>query len=151
MGRQTPRHCRKPRRTAQKETYVVPVRGLVLMAGVNAPGRTITLPGGPINIRFSINRLIAVEERYGSLAAAQDAIVLTPATSTRFLMWVGSGSEGTEEQVGDRIDGAPLPELMSELRKAFSEAIGGGDELDPEGEAADPTNEGTAPSLGPTS
>lgn len=94
------------------------------MAAVNAPARPVALSTGVVTIRYDINALIEIEERYGNLAGIDAAIDKMPVKATRFLLWVGMGQPGTEKDAGDLLTGTPLAPVMKAIADALVESFG---------------------------
>lgn len=117
------------------------------MAKLNAPGRTLIINGRPATVRFTVNRLIAVEERFGGLEEAGAAMANDPLKAGRFLLWLGTGRLAeTEEEFGDMEIEPGLAFAVELVSQAFSEAVGATGEA-----AVDPTQPETALTPGPSS
>lgn len=122
------------------------------MAALNASGRTVTLKGGPVTVKYTVDRLIEIEDRFGSLPAGGEAVDTRSASAGRFLLWIGTGKEVgtgapiTEDTVGPLMDGVPLRKILGVINDAIRDALSGDDD-----EEAGPTKEATAPTPGPTS
>ncbi len=117
------------------------------MAKLNAPGRTLTIDGEPVNVLFTVNRLIAVEEKYGSLEEAGKTMGTDPLKAGRFLLWIGTGKvTETEEEFGDLDIQPGLAAAIELVSQAFMESVGAAGTV-----AVDPTQPATGPIPGPTS
>lgn len=123
------------------------------MAALNASGRTVTLKGGPVTLVFTTDRLIEVENRFGSIAAAERVITDKPTTAARYFLWIGSGRQvGTgaeipESEVGPLMDGTRTPRILNAVTEAINDALR---DDEPPTESG-PTTEATAATPGPTS
>lgn len=94
------------------------------MGSINASGHTVTLADGPHQVRFTVNRLIAVEEYFGSFAALAPASETRPVATLRTLLCIGIGG-ATEESVGDLMDGGmPMGPLSEVVGEALADAVG---------------------------
>ena len=92
---------------------------------VKPKAKTITLIDGvEREIRFTLNAMAELEDRYGSVAGAFEALEQNSAKAARFILWAGlmHSDEGlTEQQVGNLIDIAYLQNIMDTMSDALSE------------------------------
>lgn len=117
------------------------------MANLNAPGRNLVIDGKPVTLRFTVNRLMEVEHRYGSIDKAAKEMQKQPLLAARTLLWIGTGKmTATEEEFGDLDIEPGLGKAVQWVGEAFAEAIGASGET-----AADPTRPTTARTRGRTS
>lgn len=97
--------------------------------------KTITLNDGvEREVRFTLNAMAELEERYGSVDAAFEALDNGSIKAARVVLWAGlmeANPELTEKQVGSLID----VQLMNDIMKNISDALG---EDMPEGSTNDP-------------
>lgn len=73
-------------------------------------------------IRFTLNAMAEMEERYGSVDAAFEALESNSIKAVRFVLWAGlmhSDENLTEKQVGNLID----IQLMNDIMDTMSEAM----------------------------
>lgn len=93
------------------------------IADVKAKGTTITLCDGvERNVRFTLNALAEMEDRYGSVDKAFEALDAGSIKAVRFVLWAGlmHTDEGlTEQQVGNLIDTKCMENIMQQLSAAF--------------------------------
>ena len=96
--------------------------------------KTITLSDGvEREIRFTLNAMAELEDRYGSVQAAFEALDNNSIKAVRCILWAGlmHTDEGlTEQQVGNLIDMAYIQNLMDTMSEALVE-----DTADTAGEA----------------
>lgn len=97
------------------------------MANVNdikAKVKTITLNDGvEREIKFTLNAMAEMEDKYGSIDAAFKALDEGSIKAARFIMWCGllhTDENLTEQQVGNLID----MECLNKLFETMSEALG---------------------------
>ena len=94
----------------------------------------ITLSDGvERTIRFTLNALAELEDRYGSVDEAFAQLDKNSIKAVRFILWAGLMSDDpdlTEQQVGNLIDVRYLQDLMEDLGSALDQDL--------------PTTEGTA-------
>lgn len=87
--------------------------------------KTITLNDGvEREIRFTLNAMAELEDRYGSVQAAFEALDNNSIKAARCVLWAGllHNDEGlTEQQVGNLIDINCLQSLMETMSDALSE------------------------------
>lgn len=90
----------------------------------------ITLSDGvEREIKFTLNAMAEMEERYGSVEAAFEALDKGSIKASRFVLWTGLMHTGlTEEQVGELIDIQCIKGIMEKVSDALS------NDLPPEGE-----------------
>lgn len=95
--------------------------------------KTITLNDGvEREIRFTLNAMAELEDRYGSVEEAFKAMDSGSIKATRCILWAGlldSDESLTEQQVGKLIDLDCMSRIMEDVAGAL------GDDL-PEGDAA---------------
>lgn len=86
--------------------------------------KTITLNDGvEREVRFTLNAMAELEERYGTVDAAFKAMDDGSIKAIRFVLWAGlmeASPELTEQQVGSLID----MQLMSDIVESVSGALG---------------------------
>ena len=86
--------------------------------------KTITLNDGvEREIRFTLNAMVELEDRYGSVQAAFEELDKNSIKAARFILWAGlmHSDEGlTERQVGDLIDIAFLETIMESMTDALA-------------------------------
>jgi hypothetical protein len=86
--------------------------------------KTITLNDGvEREVRFTLNAMAELEERYGSVDAAFEAVDGGSVKAVRFVLWAGlmeAHPELTEQQVGSLID----IQLMKNIMDSIAEAVG---------------------------
>lgn len=71
---------------------------------------------------YDLNAMAEMEDKYGSVEAAFDALENNSIKAVRFVLWVGlihNDPSLTEQQVGSLIDMKYLQELMGSLSEAF--------------------------------
>ena len=89
--------------------------------------KTITLNDGvEREIRFTLNALAELEERYGSVDAAFAALDNNSIKALRCVLWAAlqySDDSLTERQVGNLIDLGCARDIMDTLGEALSEAM----------------------------
>lgn len=87
--------------------------------------KTITLSDGiEREVRFTLNAMAEIEERYGSVQAAFDALENNSVKAARCILWAGllHSDEGlTEQQVGNLIDISNMSGLMNSMTDALGE------------------------------
>ena len=83
----------------------------------------ITLTDGvERELRFTLNAMAELEDKYGTVEAAFEALEGNSIKALRYILWVGLASgdqELTEQQVGDLIDLQSMGKLMTALSDAF--------------------------------
>lgn len=122
------------------------------MAAINAPGRTVRIAGKPHKVVFTINRLIAVEERYETIENASAAMQEHPLTAVRFMLWVGTGKPApTEEEFGDLDIDDGISDAIVKVGAAFQESVGGEAPGPVSENGSGPTKLETAAAIGPSS
>lgn len=88
--------------------------------------KTITLNDGvEREIRFTLNAMAELEERYGSVDAAFNALNAGSIKAARCVLWAGmldtSDNPLTEQQVGKLIDIDCMNQIMERLGNALGE------------------------------
>lgn len=74
-------------------------------------------------VKFDLNALAELEDRYGTVDAAFEALDSNSIKAVRFVLWAGlvhEDPELTEQKVGSLIDIKYLQELMGTLGEAMS-------------------------------
>ena len=74
-------------------------------------------------IRYTLNAMAEMEDRYGSVEAAFKALEANSMKAVRFFLWVGlmHNEEGlTEQQVGALIDIQCMEEISAAMESAFN-------------------------------
>ena len=89
----------------------------------------ITLTDGiPRTIKYTLNALAELEDRYGSVEAAFDKLEKENSMKAlRCILWVGflhESPELTEMEVGNLIDVAYMQDLVSSLHEALDRDLG---------------------------
>jgi len=89
--------------------------------------KTITLNDGvEREIRFTLNAMAEMEDRYGSVDAAFKALDSGSIKAARFILWAGllDGDPSlTEQQVGSLIDIGLMNNIMEDLGQALNEDL----------------------------
>lgn len=92
---------------------------------VKPKAKTITLNDGvEREVRFTLNAMAELEDRYGSVNAAFEALEQNSVKAARFILWAGlmhSDENLTEKQVGDLIDINYLQNIMDTMSDALGE------------------------------
>ena len=90
----------------------------------------ITLSDGiEREIKFTLNAMAEMEDKYGSVEAAFEALDKGSIKAARFVLWTGLMHAGlSEQQVGELIDVQCLSDIMSKVEEAFN------NDMPPEGE-----------------
>lgn len=87
--------------------------------------KTITLNDGvEREVRFTLNAMAELEERYGSVDAAFKALDAGSIKAARCVLWAGlmdAQPDLTEQQVGSLIDIQLMHELMEDISSALAE------------------------------
>lgn len=96
--------------------------------------KTITLNDGvEREIRFTLNAMAELEDRYGSVDAAFKALDSGSIKAARCVLWAGlldSDESLTEQQVGKLIDIQLMNQLMEDLGAALGDDMPEKDEAD---------------------
>lgn len=91
---------------------------------VKAKDVKLTLSDGvERTVKFDLNALAELEDRYGTVDAAFEALDSNSIKAVRFVLWAGlvhEDSELTEQKVGSLIDIKYLQELMGTLGEAMA-------------------------------
>lgn len=89
--------------------------------------------GVEYELRFTLNALAELEDRYGSPQAAFDKLEKEQSMKAlRFILWAGMQSAHpnmTETQVGNLIDTANMQDLMESISSVFDSDMVKGEEL----------------------
>ena len=93
---------------------------------VKPKAKTITLNDGvEREIKFTLNAMAELEDRYGSVQAAFDALEQNSIKAARFILWAGlmhnEEENLTEKQVGNLIDINTLQSIMDTMGEALAE------------------------------
>lgn len=87
--------------------------------------KTITLNDGvEREIRFTLNAMAELEDKYGSVEKAFEALDAGSIKAARFILWAGlqdAHPELTERQVGSLIDVNYLSQIMDTVANAVSD------------------------------
>lgn len=87
--------------------------------------KTITFKDGVAReIRFTLNAMAEIEEKYGSVDAGFKKLDEGSIKATRFILWAGllhTEEELTEQQVGNLIDMEILGDIMKQLGEGLTE------------------------------
>lgn len=78
-------------------------------------------------IKFTLNALAELEERFGSVDSAFESMDKGSIKTIRFILWAGlnhGDCELTERQVGDLIDMRTLQGLMQDMSSALESQMG---------------------------
>lgn len=90
---------------------------------VKSKGTPITLCDGvERELKFTLNALAEMEERYGSVDEAFKALDAGSIKAVRFVLWAGlmhTDENLTERQVGNLIDTQCMATIMEQLNAAF--------------------------------
>lgn len=73
-------------------------------------------------VKFTLNAMAEMEDRYGSVDKAFEALDANSMKAVRFVLWCGlmhTDENLTEQQVGNLIDVRIMHELMEQLGDAF--------------------------------
>lgn len=91
---------------------------------VKVKATRITLGDGvERELRFTLNAMAEMEDRYGSVDAAFQALEANSIKAVRFVIWAGlmHSDEGlTEQQVGNLIDVACMEEIVNSIGAAMT-------------------------------
>lgn len=103
------------------------------MAKLNAAGVVVQLADGPHVLKFDTNRLINVEEHFGSFTLVQDQLKQSPLSTNRRLLYEGFGRELALEEIGTLMDGISMKSIDKAVGEALVEAMPptDPDEVDP--------------------
>lgn len=95
----------------------------------------VLMDGKERHLRFTLNALAELEDKYGSVEAAFNKVVQeNSVTALRFVLWAGlcwEDEELTERMVGDLIDLNYMQEMIDKL----GDAIDGDMPVDPQAQA----------------
>lgn len=87
----------------------------------------ITLSDGvEREVRFTLNAMAELEDRYGSVEAAFDALENNSMKAVRCVLWAGllhTEENLSEQQVGNLIDVTCMNDLMRSMTEAFDVAM----------------------------
>lgn len=87
--------------------------------------KTITLSDGiEREVRFTLNAMAELEERYGSVEKAFEALDSNSIKAARFILWAGlmdSDDTLTEQQVGKLIDINTIHDIMDSVGSALTD------------------------------
>lgn len=90
-------------------------------------GTPITLCDGvQRELKFTLNALAEMEDHYGSVDKAFEALDKGSIKAVRFVLWAGlihSDESLTERQVGNLIDVQCMEDIMTQLNSAFDSAM----------------------------
>lgn len=92
-------------------------------------------------IKFDLNALAELEDKYGSVDAAFEELDKNSIKALRFILWAGlshSDENLTEKQVGSLIDMSCMHEIMGTLGDAFENDMPVDNSKAEESGAADP-------------
>ena len=93
------------------------------LKNVKSKAKTITLSDGvEREIRFTLNAMAELEDRYGSVDAAFKAMENNSIKAVRCVLWAGlihADENLTERQVGNLIDTDCLEEIMASMSEAL--------------------------------
>lgn len=85
----------------------------------------VTLSDGmPRDIKFTLNVLADIEDKFGSVDAGFELLDKGNMKAVRFILWaglVGGGNEITEHEVGNLIDLQYLKDLMEQMGTAMKQ------------------------------
>lgn len=111
--------------------------------------KTITLNDGvEREIRFTLNAMAELEDRYGSVDAAFKALDAGSIKAARCVLWAGllETEEGlTEQQVGKLIDIDCMNQIMENLAKALGEDMPEDDNKSEDAKANGPAGANSLP------
>lgn len=95
------------------------------LTGARPRVKTITLNDGvEREIKFTLNAMAELEDRYGSVEAAFAALDQNSIKAVRCVLWAAmldSDETLTEQQVGKLIDISNMRDIMEQLSEALSE------------------------------
>lgn len=96
------------------------------MAGIQkvrkAPVKVDIGDGQERHLRYTLNAFALLEEKYGTMDKAMEALESGSIIAIRYILWAGlvhEDSELTELYVGDQIDLADLERLADKMNKAM--------------------------------
>lgn len=93
------------------------------LSDVKSKVTTITLSDGvERELKYTLNALAEMEDRYGSVDAAFKALENNSIKAVRFVIWAGllhTGEGLTEQQVGDLIDIQCMESVVSKIGTAM--------------------------------
>ena len=94
------------------------------IANVKSKATKITLCDGvEREMRFTLNAMAEMEDRYGSVEKAFEALEANSIKAVRFVIWAGlldSGEGLTEQQVGSLIDVQCMENIIASIHTAMS-------------------------------
>lgn len=94
---------------------------------VKSSGTPITLNDGvERELKFTLNALAEMEDRYGSVDAAFKELDKGSIKAVRFVLWAGlmhTDDNLTERQVGNLIDTKCMEDIMTQLGVAFKNDV----------------------------
>ena len=92
---------------------------------VRTKAKTITLNDGvERELRFTLNAMAEIEERYGSVEKGFEAMQNNSFKAIRFVLWAGlmeSAPELTERQVGSLIDTQSIEDIIKSMSDALDD------------------------------
>lgn len=93
---------------------------------VMSKGVELELDGKKYLIRYTMNSMIEMEDRFGSVENIGKLQTENPSLKTiRFLIWLGlqyKHPELTEEDIGNMIDMTEMPMIAETIHKAFKDS-----------------------------
>jgi 1,4-dihydroxy-2-naphthoyl-CoA synthase len=92
----------------------------------SSPVKITLADGVERELRFTLNAMAELEDRYGSVEKAFDALEQNSIKALRCVLWAGLLSDDpelTEQQVGGMIDLQYMTEIMEVLGSAFEKQM----------------------------
>ena len=102
-----------------------------------APKKLTLSDGKERTVRFTLNALAELEEKYGSVDKAFEAVESNSIKAIRFILWAGLIHEEptlTEIEVGNLIDLTYMQEIMDTLGEGLSQDLPEPEKLPEQGE-----------------
>lgn len=96
------------------------------IAKVKEPTTKITLEGKDYELKFTLNSMAELEDAYGSIDKAMEAMGKQSIKAIRFFLWAGmlhANENLTERQVGNMVTFEVLPACAEALGEALKKAL----------------------------
>lgn len=80
----------------------------------------------PRRLRYTLNSLALIEERYGDVQKAIESLQAGKLSVIRTILWAGLVHEDetlTENQVGDLVEISDLQQVTEKINQAFARAV----------------------------
>ncbi|HEX8770029.1 MAG TPA: hypothetical protein VF711_04600 [Acidimicrobiales bacterium] len=100
------------------------VDGVGSRGSLTSETTTVELIDGPHELRFDLAALSRLEDEFGSMEAIDTALKAKPIRSIQFLLWVGLGCQGTEEDTGHLVSAKSLNSVLASINDALQSAFG---------------------------